>query len=95
MQLLPKKLLTVTTEAVLESEIVDILGEMKISGYTIDDVRGRGQRGIRRAEWEQSRTIRVQIADDWERLQPLMSRLHSEFEEQYALFMFVTDVQVL
>lgn len=95
MQLKTKKLLTIVTEAILEADLTEQCDRLGIRGYTIYDVRGRGKRGFRRAEWEQTRTIRIQIVDDWQRLEALIQWMKHEFEEQYAMFMFVTDVEVI
>ena len=92
MELRTKKLLTIVTEAVLEPEIIQELKQVGIGGFTIDDVRGRGRRGVRRAEWEQSRTIRFQIVDEWGTLENLITRLREDFADRYAMFMFVADV---
>jgi|GEM_PF-673206 len=91
----PRKILTIVTEAVLEPEILERLTALGIGGYTIDDVRGRGRRGVRRAEWEQSRTIRIQIVEQWPVLEKLILRMKADFEEQYALFIYVADVEAI
>ena len=59
-----RKLLTVVTEAVLESSITEALDELGVGGYTIVNARGRGSRGVRDAGWSTSSNIRIEVVCD-------------------------------
>ena len=55
------KLVTIITEAVLESELPEVLDTLGASGYTVTNARGKGSRGIRDAGWTSSSNIRVEV----------------------------------
>ena len=46
-----RKLLTIITEALLESELCETIDKMGATGYTVTNARGAGSRGIRDAGW--------------------------------------------
>jgi hypothetical protein len=59
-----RKLLTVITEAALESALCEELIQLGASGYTVTDARGRGSRGVRDAGWSSSGNIRIEVVCD-------------------------------
>jgi len=56
-----RKLLTVITEAAIETRLLRDLERLGAHGYTVTDARGKGSRGVRNAGWEASANIRVEV----------------------------------
>ena len=59
-----RKLLTIVTEAVLETTLIRDIEKHDVRGYTITDARGKGSRGVRGAGWETSSNIRIEVVCD-------------------------------
>ena len=48
-----RKLVTVVTEAALESSLTKDVEKLGARGYTITEARGSGGRGVRMSDWSQ------------------------------------------
>ncbi len=94
MQLKKAKVLTVITESVIEKKLVRTIKELGARGYTIEEVRGEGRRGIRRNDWDQSGSIRLQIVCDEELAIKISESLTEQFMESYAMYIFMFDAEV-
>lgn len=90
-----RKLVTVITEAVLERELTREIDAAHASGYTISDARGRGDRGARSSSWGPNGNIRIEILCDVAVAETLMRRLREKYYANYAMILFVHDVEVL
>lgn len=90
-----RKLLTIVTEAVLESTLVHFIEEHHAHGYTITDARGKGSRGVRGAGWEASSNIRIEVVCDAATAEGLAARLREHYYADYAMILFLSDVEVL
>lgn len=55
------RLVTIVTEAALESSLIQDIEQLGAHGYTITDARGKGDRGLRNADWDTSANIRIEI----------------------------------
>lgn len=95
MQSVSRKLVTVITEAMLERELVSALGEIGVSGYTITDTRGKGHRGVRSAVWEHGANIRIEVVCDDAHAKAIATHLKEHYYSNYAMIMFISDVEVL
>ena len=90
-----RKLVTIITEAVLESELLEALGTLGASGYTVTNARGKGSRGIRDAGWTSSSNIRVEVICSEELATTITAYLHKNFYNDYAMVVYESDVNVL
>ena len=90
-----RKLLTIVTEAVLEAELCEELGELGAAGFTVVNARGSGSRGIRDAGWSSSGNIRVEVVCSEEVAQRITRYLQDKYYENYAMIVFESDVTVL
>lgn len=95
MKLTDRKLLTVVAEEALERRVVEDLREAGVGGYTIVPARGAGARGERPADWEQSRSIKVEVVCDEATAIALAQQLHDRYFADYAIVVWLEDVQVL
>ncbi|GBD33656.1 Membrane-associated protein [bacterium HR33] len=89
------KLVTIITEAVIEKELIQELTGLGVSGYTITDARGKGHRGVRTTGWEHGANIRVEVVCDETLARAIADRLKERYYQNYAMILFVSDVEVL
>ncbi|WP_147652925.1 P-II family nitrogen regulator [Vulcaniibacterium gelatinicum] len=90
-----RKLLTIITEAALESVLIKDLEHLGGRGYTITDARGKGSRGTRNAAWDESSNIRIEVVCDAATVEAIVAHLQACYYENYAMILFVSDVAVL
>lgn len=87
--------LTVITEASLESRLIATLESYGVSGYTITDARGKGKRGRRSGGWDMERNIRVETICTADVADKLSQELQDKFYRDYAMVLYSYDVNVL
>jgi nitrogen regulatory protein PII len=90
-----RKLLTIITEAALESILIKEIEALGARGYTITDARGKGRRGPRDAAWDESSNIRIEILCDDEIADAIARHLWARYYDDYGMVLFVNDVSVL
>ncbi len=90
-----RKLLTIVTEAVLESTLVRDIEALGAHGYTITDARGKGGRGVRNAGWNTSANIRVEIVCGAETAAAIAAHVRERYYADYAMILVMSDVEVL
>ncbi len=90
-----RKLLTIITEAALESVLAKDLEHLGPHGYTITDARGKGSRGTRNAAWGESSNIRIEVVCDAATAEAIASHLQITYYKNYAMILFMSDVSVL
>ena len=90
-----RKLLTIVTEAALEHELVRELERHGAHGYTVTDARGRGSRGIRNAGWDLSANIRIEVVCAADTAYTIAAALRERYYDNYAMILFIGDVEVL
>lgn len=90
-----RNLLTIITEAALESVLIKDLERLGVRGYTITDARGKGSRGMRDAAWGESSNIRVEVVCDAAVVEAIAAHLQARYYDDYGMILFVSDVSVL
>jgi nitrogen regulatory protein PII len=88
------KVLTIITESIIEQKLVKCLKELGATGYTIEEVRGEGRRGVRRNDWDQSGSIRLQIVCEEQLAVKIAEHLTNNFMDSYAMYIFMFDAHV-
>ena len=88
------KVLTIITEASIESSLLDDFESLGVNGFTIVDARGKGRRGSRMGGWETNSNIRIEIICDAELAKSLSTFLKDKYFENYAIVMYISDSQV-
>lgn len=89
------KLLTIYTEAALETSLIEVFDEHGAVGYTITNARGKGSSGVRAAAWEANSNIRIEIICDDSTAREIGSYLQDTYYEHYAMVTFISDIEVL
>ena len=95
MSLEHRKVLTIVTEAALERELVQEIERLGAHGYTIADVRGKGDRGIRNAGWSLSANIRIEVVCAADTAHAIAAVLKERYYDNYGMILFIGDVEVL
>lgn len=95
MNVQPRKLVTIVTEAALERRLKDDLKRLGAHGYTISEARGEGARGVRNAGWDASSNIRVEVVCDDRTASAIAEYLRANYYDHYAMILFLNDVGVL
>lgn len=90
-----RKLLTIVAEALLEQRVIKDLERLGAHGYTVTDARGKGGRGVRKGGWEQSGNIRVEVVCDAPTAAAIAAHLKEHYYDNYAMILFIADVEVL
>lgn len=90
-----RKLLTIITEALLETELCEGIRKLGATGYTVTNARGSGSRGVRDAGWASSGNIRVEVVCSKELADTIAEHLRSKYYDNYAMIIFESDVRVL
>jgi nitrogen regulatory protein PII len=89
------KLVTVFTEAAIESSIIHELDQLGVPGYTISNARGKGSGGVRSAAWEADANIRIEILCKADLAEQVVERLQARYYEHYSMVMYLSNVDVL
>ena len=89
------RLLTIITEAAIEHLIVQDIERLGAHGYTVSDVRGKGSRGVRNSAWDASSNVRIEVVCNAATADTIAAHLRAHYYENYAMILFLTDVEVL
>jgi nitrogen regulatory protein P-II 2 len=94
MSLVELKLVTIVSERILRSQIIDHIIECGAKGYTITEASGEGSRGIRASEFE-GRNIKFEIISSSEVAEKIFQIIKTEYFENYAVIVYSQDVKVV
>lgn len=89
-----KKLLTIVCEGALESRLIKDVLALGAKGYTVTDAHGTGPRNQRNGDLEGG-NVRLEIVTDEATLAKVIEQLEKEYFPNYAVSVWVSDVEVL
>ena len=95
MKLYELKLLTVTCEILAQKNVIEILEKYKVSGYTICEVEGNGSKGIRGQGFKNDKNVKIEILLSNAKMQQVSEEIARTLFSNYAIILYVTDIQVL
>ncbi|PHS26418.1 MAG: transcriptional regulator [Methylophaga sp.] len=95
MSVYQRKLLTIITETILEAALIKDIEQLGARGYTITDVRGKGDRGTRSASWDSSANIRIEIICDANICDKIVLHLKEHYYKNYAMITYILNADVL
>ncbi len=90
----PIVLLTIITEATLESSIVEDVMRLGARGYTVIDARGSGSHGVRSGAWGQGNNIRIDVIGNEDIIGKIIVHLRDSYDQNYGLLIFSARVDV-
>ena len=90
-----RTLLTVITEAALEPTLLRELDRMGVKGYTVSDARGRGNRGVRDAAWDEAANIRLEVIWSRQMAETVLSEWQMRYYRNYAMVAFLSEIEIL
>jgi nitrogen regulatory protein PII len=95
MKLYDVKLLTITCEILAQENILEILKNHEITGYTKYEVDGNGSRGLRGQGLKNEKNIKIEIIIREEKLQDIVEEISRTLFANFAIVLYVSDVGVL
>lgn len=95
MNTVKRKLVTIVAEAVLERWIEQDMLRLGIHGYTVVEARGAGAHGVRSAESEQDRNVRIEAICEERVAEAVVQHLFDKYSQNYAMVLYLTDVEVI
>ena len=95
MKLYTVKLLTITCEILVQKNIIEILKKHKITGYTTYEVNGNGARGLRGQGLKTEKNVKVEVILREEKLSDVIEEISRTLFANFALVLYVSDVQVV
>jgi nitrogen regulatory protein PII len=95
MKLFDVKLLTVTCEILAQKNILEILNKHDITGYTLYEVDGSGSKGVRGHGFKNEKNLKIEIISTEARLKDVMEEITRSLFSDFAIIVYLSDVQVL
>lgn len=95
MKLYNVKLLTITCEILTQKNILEILKNHKITGYTTYEVDGNGTRGLRGQGFKNEKNVKVEVIMHEEKLSDVIEEISRTLFANFAMVLYVSDVGVL
>jgi nitrogen regulatory protein PII len=89
-----RKLLTIVCEGALEPRLIKDLLSLGAKGYTVTDAHGTGPRNQRNGDLEGG-NIRLEVVTDEVTLEKLIEILEEDYFPNYAVSVWLADVEVL
>jgi len=88
-------ILTIYTEAALETRLTDDFESFNVPGYTITNARGKGSRGARTAAWQADSNIRIEIICEDSLANELAEYLRAHYYDNFAMVVSISEVKVM
>jgi len=95
MKLYNVKLLTITCEILAQKNILEILKNHKITGYTTYEVDGDGTRGLRGQGFKNDKNVKVEVIMHEEKLSDVVEEISRTLFANFAIVLYVGDIGVL
>ena len=95
MKLHTVKLLTITCEILAQKNIIEILKNHDITGYTTYEVEGNGARGLRGQGLQTEKNVKVEVILREEKLSGVIEEISRSLFADFALVLYVSDVGIV
>jgi len=89
------KLLTITCEILAQKNIIGILKKYEITGYTIFEVGGKGEHGLRHHGLKNEKNIKIEVIMREEKLSGIVEEISRTMFANFSLVLYVSDVGVI
>jgi len=90
-----RTLLTVITEATIETSLIRDFERLGVRDYTISDARGRGSHGVSDAAWNETANIRIELICAREQAELLLQHIQQRPHHDFAMVAFLHQVEIL
>ncbi|MBT3505034.1 MAG: transcriptional regulator [Piscirickettsiaceae bacterium] len=90
-----KVLVTIITEAVLESDIAEKIEQSNATGYTVFNVRGKGASLERQGDWKENANIQFEVICSAQVAENLATGLKKIYFENYHMIIYQSAVNVM
>ena len=90
-----RKLVTIITEAAIETQVIAEVKNLGAHGYTVVEARGGGARGVRTSEWEEDKNIQIEVICDGSVADAMIAYFAKNYYANYAMIIFVSKVEVV
>lgn len=88
------KLVTIVTENLLKEQIITLLRQHKVTGFTISRVDGEGSRGVRASDWE-GPNLKFEAIVSPNKSEIILDNISEKFFDNYSVIAWLSDVSVL
>jgi len=95
MKLYNVKLLTITCEILAQKNIIDILKNHNITGYTSYEVDGNGEKGLRGQGIQAEKNVKVEIIMREEKLSDVIEDISRTLFPDFTIILYVSNVGVV
>ena len=79
----------------LEARLLDDLHDLGAPGWTVSDARGRGNRGVRNAGWDNDGNVRIEVVCNRDMADKLSLHIQQKYYADYAMICYLSSVEVL
>ncbi|MDI6726025.1 MAG: P-II family nitrogen regulator [Smithellaceae bacterium] len=98
MELKTIKKVVIIAELAIKTDILNLINELQAPGYTLYEVRGMGERGVRDYEatpLEYFKNIKFEILVDEDLAERIVAAVMENYFEDYAVIAYLEDVQIV
>ena len=95
MKLYDVKLLTITCEILAQKNVIEILKNHDITGYTTYEVEGNGAKGLRGQGFKNEKNVKVEVVMREEKLSGVVEDISRTLFPDFAIILYVSDVGVV
>ena len=95
MKLYDVKLLTITCEILAQKNVIDILKNHEITGYTSYEVDGNGEKGLRGQGIQSEKNVKVEVIIREEKLSAVVEDISRTLFPDFTIILYVSDVGVV
>ena len=95
MKLYDVKLLTITCEILAQKNVIDILKNHEITGYTSYEVDGNGEKGLRGQGIQAEKNVKVEVIMREEKLSVVIEDISRTLFPDFTIILYVSDVGVV
>ena len=95
MKLYDVKLLTITCEILAQKNVIEILKNHEITGYTSYEVDGNGEKGLRGQGIQAEKNVKVEVIMREEKLSAVIEDISRTLFPDFTITLYVSDVGVV
>ena len=88
------KLVTIISEPVLSSSLLETIRTLGATGFTISDVHGEGS-GEKSSGEVPNEKVKIEVVADADLAKKIMAEIAKNFFQNYSLIVYSSDIQVI